>query len=112
MKKGIMTVMAICLAAGLTLAGCGAGKAGSSQEAIANTKTMDTAQAKADYLIGQAKAFYASEDFQNAVNAAQYVLQYLDKDSQAAKSLLEKAKTDLAAQAKKAAADLQKSFGK
>ena len=112
MNKSVLTVAVVCLAASLMLVGCGAEKAGSSQEAIANAKTMDTAQAKTDYLIGQAKAFYNSKDFQGAVSTAQYVLQYLDKDSQAAKALLEKAKTDLAAQVKQAAADLQKSFGK
>ncbi len=77
------------------VAGC-TQKAASSKDAIENSKTMQTVQQKADYLIGQAKAFYNSKDFQQAVDIAQYVLSNVDKDSVQAKDLIEKAKAELA----------------
>ncbi len=111
MRKFLSIILVLCLAGGLFVSGCGPVKADSSQQAIANAKTMGTVQEKTDYLVAQAKAFYNSKQFQGAVDIAQYVLTYLDRDSQAAKSLLEKAKADLTAQMKQSAEDLRKTFG-
>jgi hypothetical protein len=80
--------------------GCGAQKAESGRAAIDIAKTMQTVQEKTNYLISQAKVFYNSKDFQSAVDIAQHVLVYLDKDSQAARDILEKAKEQLQARAK------------
>ena len=88
-----------CIILSFAAAGCGAQKAESSRTAIDTTKAMQTVQEKTDYLISQAKAFYNSKDFQGAVDIAQHILKYLDKDSQAAKDLLAKAKDQLTAQA-------------
>jgi alkyl sulfatase BDS1-like metallo-beta-lactamase superfamily hydrolase len=99
MKSLGYLVITICIMLGFAVAGCGAQKAESPRAAIDVAKTMQTAQEKTDYLISQAKAFYNSKDFQGAVDIAQYVLRYLDKDSQAAKDLLTKAKEQLTAQA-------------
>jgi hypothetical protein len=98
MKKTYILVVA-CIMLSFVLAGCGAQKAESSRAAIDATKAMQTVQEKTDYLVSQAKAFYNSKDFQGAVDIAQHILRYLDKDSQAAKDLLEKAKAQLQAQA-------------
>lgn len=111
MKKLLLLALAVCL----VLAGCGGEKAASSREAIQTAKAMETTQEKMDYLIGQAKTFYSSKEFQQAIDVAQYVLQYLDKDSQEAKDLLEKAKDQLAALAEGAMEDAKKGledFGK
>ena len=110
MRKGIIAMVVLCLLVGITLVGCGAKKAGSSKEAINATQTMETAKQKTDYLIGQAKAFYNSKEFQNAVDVAQYVLRYLDSDSQQAKDLLQKAKEALASAAKGAVEDVKQKF--
>jgi len=59
---------------------------------------------KISFLLVKANEFYSSEQFQKAVDAAQYVLQYLDADSQEAKDLLTKAK-DAIAQATAAKVD-------
>ncbi len=59
---------------------------------------------KVSFLLAKANEFYSSEQFQKAVDAAQYVLQYLDADSQEAKDLLTKAK-DAIAQAAAAKVD-------
>jgi len=92
---------------GVLFAGCAQEKATSSKEAIDTAKSMETAEQKADYLIKQAKAFYDSKEFQQAVDIAQYVLRYVDKDSQEAKNLLEKAKEALAQAAKGAVEDVK-----
>jgi len=87
----------------LALIGCAQKKAESSQSAIETAKSMDSVEQKVDYLIGQAKAFYNSNEFQQSVDIAQYILRYLDKDSQEAESLLEKAKQALVSKAKQVA---------
>ncbi|MFC1570622.1 hypothetical protein ACFL4E_02450 [Candidatus Omnitrophota bacterium] len=109
MKKLFTILMAVCLVSGL-LAGC-AQKAGSSTEAIDYAKTLATVQEKTTYLVGQAKAFYNSKEFQNSIDTAQYVLRYLDKDNPQAQALLTEAKDAIAAQLKQKAEDAKKSFG-
>ena len=60
---------------------------------------LATTAEKVSLLLGKANELYNSEQFQKAVDAAQYVLQYLDADSQEAKDLLTKAKDALVATA-------------
>jgi hypothetical protein len=100
MKKvtGLVVVMGLICA--LVVSGCGARKAETSKAAIETAKAMETTEQKAAYLVAQAKAFYNSEEFQGSVDIAQYVLRYLDRDSQEARQLLEQAKDALLAQTK------------
>ena len=86
----------------LVASGCSKPKASSSSEAIQSSKSMETVEQKVDYLVGQAKSFYNSKEFQQTVDIAQYILSYLDKESQEAKDLLIKAKEALVAKAKEA----------
>ena len=68
MKK-LFFIVVICIAASsLLIAGCGANKTESSRAAITEAKTLATAQEKVDYLVGQAKAFYNSQEFQGTVD--------------------------------------------
>lgn len=108
MKRLLLSVTVLVLFSSLLLAGCAQERAASSKEAIATAKAMETVEQKATYLIQQAKAFYNSKDFQEAVNTAKYILRYVDKDSQAAKDLLQKAKDALASAAKGVAEDVKK----
>jgi outer membrane PBP1 activator LpoA protein len=94
MKKNLVWILMVWVAVGFMLAGC-TKKAASSDQAIANTQSMKTVQEKAYYLVAQANTFYKSKEFQQAIDAAQYVLSNLDKNSQQAKSLIEKAKAEL-----------------
>jgi hypothetical protein len=99
----------------MALAGCGAKKEASSQAAIENTKTMASVDEKVNYLVGQTKAFINSKEFDQAVATASYILRNLDGNSQEAKNLLEKAKNEMTAQAKKGMEDVKKqlsAFGK
>ncbi|MCK4859218.1 MAG: hypothetical protein KAS87_01530 [Candidatus Omnitrophica bacterium] len=111
MKNLFFTTIVLGLFLSLVLVGCGEKKVASSNEAIQTAKSMETTQEKVDYLTKQAKAFYNSKEFQQAVDIAQYILRYVDKDSQAAKDLLEKAKDALASQVKGAAEDVKKRLG-
>lgn len=111
MKRLFIFAISLVLVSGLVLSGCGTPKAESGKDAIETAKAMETVKEKTEYLIGQAQAFYDSKEFQDAVDVAQYVLRYLDRDSQAAKDLLQKAKDELAAQAKAAAGEARKNFG-
>jgi len=106
MKKILLVATIFCLAAGIFLsAGC-VKKANSVSEAIQNSEALKTIQEKASYLIKQAEIFYNSKEFQQAIQIAQYVLNSVDKNSQAAKDLIEKAKAQLQAVAQKAAGDV------
>ena len=111
MSKLFIVMLTGCLVLTLSLLGCGQKKTTSSSEAIQTAKGMETVEQKVDYLIGQAKSFYNSKEFQQAVDIAQYILTYLDNDSQAAKDLLERAKNELTAAAKGAMEDVKKGFG-
>ena len=100
---------------GLAVSGCGAKKEASSGAAIDYAKTLETTQQQVDYLVGQAKAFYNSKEFQGAVDIAQYILAYLDADNAQAEDLLNKAKEQLQAAAQGVMDEAQKGisgFGK
>jgi len=107
MKTALIIGVFICFSFGVLLsAGC-TKKVGSSSEAIQSSQSLQNVQAKADYLIKQAEAFYSSKEFQQAIQTAQYVLSNLDKNSQPAKDLIEKAKAQLQAAAQKAVGDVR-----
>lgn len=107
MVRHLSIALVIGLSLSLLLAGCAQERAASSKEAIETAKTLETVQQKADYLISQAKAFYNSNEFQQAVDIAQHILRYVDRDSQEAKNLLEKARAALASAAKGAVEDVK-----
>ncbi|MBP7216222.1 MAG: hypothetical protein KBA46_02945 [Candidatus Omnitrophica bacterium] len=111
MKTLVIVLSIVSFAVGVGLVGCGPKKAASSREAIETSKAMQTVQEQANYLIGQAKAFYNSKDFQEAITIAQHVLSVVDKDSQEAKTLIEKAKAELEALARKKADELKNKLG-
>jgi hypothetical protein len=97
-----LIIITLCLFIGFAAVGCGEKKAESSQAAINQAQSMQSVDEKVSYLMGQAQAFYNSDDFQNAIEVAQYVLNKLDKNNPQAKDLLTQAKEALKAQASKA----------
>lgn len=111
-KTAWYVLMFVFLCSGFMASGCSQQpKSQNSSEAINTAKAMKTVQEQADYLVQQAKGFYNSKQFQDAVATAQYVLQNVDKNSQEAKNLLEKAKADIEAAAKKAVEDVKGKLG-
>ena len=114
MRKGWVGVTAIALVLSLALVGC-TKKAASSQEAISSAKSMQTLQEKVDYLVPQAKAFYNSKEYQQAIDIAEYILARLDKNSAQAKDILARAKEQLKAAVDKASSGVKNKitvFGK
>lgn len=95
MRKPLFYAKACILCFALVAAACGPKKAASSEEAIENAKAMETTEQKIDYLISQAEAFYKSEQYKDAMESARYVLKNLEKDSQEAKEILEKARKEV-----------------
>lgn len=105
-KKAFGVGIVFCLSFVMLLnTGC-TKKSASASEAIQNSQALKTVEEKVSYLIKQAEAFYNSKEFQQAIQAVQHVLSYLDKDSQQAKDLIEKAKAQLQATAQKAMGDV------
>lgn len=107
--KNIVLVLTVLLCAGIAVVGC-AQKESSGSAAIEKSQTMATVQQKVDYLAGQAKAFINSKQYDQAVSVAQYILNNVDSNSQAAQSLLEQAKSAIAAQAKAKMEEVKKQF--
>jgi hypothetical protein len=110
MRKFFTIILAATLVLSFAMVGC-TKKAASFQEAIKASEAMQTVQQKVDYLIGQANAFYNSKDFQSTVDVANYVLQKLDKNSQQAQDLLQKAKSQIQAAVKSGVTDVKSKFG-
>lgn len=113
--RRFFSILLVLSIVSLGLFSCGPKKEATSKDAIKVAESMSTLKEKADYLIGQAKAFYGSKQFQDAIDSAQYVLRYLDKESEEAKGLIQKAKDALTTQAQKAVDDAKKAmsdFGK
>jgi len=78
---------------------------------IEEAKTMETAEQQAKYLISQANAFINSDEFDQAINTAQYIISNLDKNSQEAKSIIETAKAEMKKAAQQAVEDAKSKLG-
>ena len=110
MKKIILLVLLIGLSLNFMITGCGTQTESASAAAIEASKKLATVQEQTTYLIGQAQTLYNSKEFQQVIDIAQYILRFLDKDSQEAMSLLEKAKDALLSQAGSSMEDIKKSL--
>lgn len=111
MKKTVVFFLLLILSLNAGVSGCAQKEAATSNEAIKNSQTLQSVEKKVEYLLKEAEAFYNSKKFQEAVSIAQYILANLDKDSQQAKDLLEKAKSALSSAAKSAVEDVKKDLG-
>jgi len=85
--------------------------ASTAKEAIAAAKNLSLTKEKVGYLVTQANNLYSSEKFQDVVDIAKYILTYLDKDSQPAKNLLDKAKSKLTSMLEQKASDYSQKIG-
>ncbi len=109
MRKLLVVVVAL-LCVSIAMIGCGAKKEVSGSAAIQQSQVMATVDEKVSYLSAQAKAFINSKEYDQAVSVAQYILSNVDRNSAEAKLLLEKAKTELTAQAKAKMEEVKKQF--
>ena len=110
MKRILPGLVLALFVFGAVLSGC-TQKAASSQEAIEQSKNLATVEQQADYLISQSNAFLNSDEFNEAITTAQYVLRNLDQNSTEARTLIEKAKAEMKKAADAAANDIKKSIG-
>lgn len=106
MRKTYGVVIACALVLSLALAGCGEKKAASSREAVEEAKTKGTPQEQADYLAKQAKAFIIAKEYQDAISCAKEALK-LDANHEEAQSLIERAKSEMAAKAEEMKKDAE-----
>jgi len=98
----------VLLIAALLVVGCTQKpKSANSGEAIQHANTLQSVEAKVNYLVSEASAFLNSEQFDEAVKMAKYILSKLDSNSQEAKSILEQAKAKLEAMAREKAEELK-----
>lgn len=92
----------------LVIAGCAQQpKTANSSEAIKASQQLESAEKKVQYLVSEAKGFLSQENYQEAINTAQYILNEVDKNSQAAMDIIEKAKAQLTKAAGEAAAKVE-----
>ena len=110
MKRGLLIVLVIALFMSFSVVGC-TQKAANSQEAIEQSKELKTVEEQVKYLISQANAFITSEEFDQAIKTAQYVLANLDKESGNAKIIIEVAQVKLKEAAQGALDDAKKKLG-
>ena len=111
--NGKSRVLGLMVLLSVFLMGCGGGapQAANSQEAITAAKAKATVEDQVKYLVDQGNKFINSKEYDQAVNVAKYVLSNLDKESEPAKALLEKAKAQLQAAAQGAMDDAKKKLG-
>jgi hypothetical protein len=107
MKKTLILALALTVSFTVGTSAWAQQKMLTVDESIQMVKTMQTAKQKADYLINQAKAFYSSKQFQQAVDLAKYVLSNIDKNSAGAKNILKDAEKQLAALAQQKVGDVK-----
>ncbi len=103
MRRFLVIVIMLCLAAGFTVIGCGPKKAATSLEAINISKTLAPVDKKTKYLLSQAWGFLNSGKLRDAINTSQYVIRNLDKNSSEAQRILRKSQDAMAVQLQKAA---------
>ncbi|MCK5179882.1 MAG: hypothetical protein KAR32_10160 [Candidatus Omnitrophica bacterium] len=94
MNNSKIKIFVVGLIIGFVALGCGQ-KAKSSSEAIELSKAKATVEAQAKYLIQQANGFINSDQFDEAIKTAKYVLSNLDSKSTAAQGIIEKAQAEL-----------------
>ncbi len=106
MKIKALVMVMLCLMLGVFVTGCGQ-RAANSQDAIEQSKAKPTVEAQVDYLVGQANGFVNSEEFDEGIAVGKYILSELDKNSEEAKSVIQKAKEKLKKMAEQKAEELK-----
>lgn len=110
MGKFKINTLIVSLIVGLMAFGCGQ-RAQNSSEAIELSKAKTTVEEQAKYLIQQANNFINSDNFDEAIKTAKYVLSNLDANSIAAKDIIEKAQVELKKLAEQKMQDIKGKFG-
>lgn len=91
-----------------SIMGCEENKLPSVTQVIDQSKFEGAQEKQVDYLIQEARKFYDSKEYKEALELAQYTLTYLDQHSQQALDLIQKIKDQLSVVASSAAQDIRK----
>lgn len=86
-------------------------KATTASEAISRSQSMQSVNQKVDYLVGQANMFIDSRQYAEASKIAGYILTDVDKNSQQARDILQKAQEQMTQKAGETIGNMQQSFG-
>ena len=111
MNKLFIILSTLILAVSISSCAPAQPAASNAQQAIEQSKAKGDVQSQVNYLSGQAKAFVNSKNFDQAVAVANYILNNLDKNSQAAKDILAQAKAEMQKTAQGAMQDVKNKFG-
>ena len=102
MRECKLLLTGLCVIAVAGLMSCAQQpKSANSGQAIEEAKKLPAVEDQVKYLVKEANAFINSQKFDEAVSTAKYILANLDQNSVEAQSILEKAKAQLEAMAKK-----------
>jgi hypothetical protein len=77
-------------------------------EVINESRSLETVNKQLDYLIQEARDFYNSKEYKEALELAEYILTYLDQHSEQALDLIEKIKNHLSDITASTAEDIKK----
>lgn len=94
MNNSLRSILMISFIVSLAAFGCGQ-QVQSSQEAIELSKTKGIVEVQVQYLVKQANSFINSDNFEDGISTAKYILSKLDSNSTEAKSIIEKAQAEL-----------------
>ena len=112
MKKFLSLAVGVSLFLSFGFMGCSQGpKAANSQEAITNSKSLKTVDEQVKYLVGQANSFVNSQNFDQAINTAKYILSNVDKNSVEARKILDNATAEMKKAATGALNDMKNKLG-
>lgn len=115
-KKFPFLIVVLSFAIGLVIYGCAQKPtAANSNEAISHAQTLSSLEEQGKYLAKEANAFINSQQFDEAIKTAKYILGKIDGESAQAKSIIEKATAEIQKLAEKKAeemkADLKNKLG-
>ncbi len=110
MRNSGIKILAVSLIIGVVALGCGQ-RTQSSSEAIELSKAKATVEEQANYLVRQANSFINSDNFDEAIKTAKYILSNLDSNSTEAQGIIEKAQAELKKLAEQKIQDVKSKLG-
>jgi hypothetical protein len=106
MKRIVIFIFFLFLT--ISIIGCEERKMPSVSEVINESRSLETVNKQLDYLIQEARDFYNSKEYKEALELAEYILTYLDQHSEQALDLIEKIKNHLSDITASTAEDIKK----
>jgi len=107
-KRFPVLIIMLSFALGVVVSGCAQKPmTANSNEAISHAQSLSSLEEQGKYLVKEANAFINSQQFDEAIKTAKYILGKIDGESAQAKSIIEKATAELQKLAGKKAEELK-----